>query len=313
MNIRDLHYFVVLADTKHFGEAAKKCFVSQPTLSMQIKKLEEELDVVLFERTNKQVLLTDHGDKLLIYARKILILIDEMKCLARQSEDPFSGELRLGVIPTVSPYMLPLVMPETRKKFPGLKIWLIEEQTHRLISKLEKGDIDAAIMALPIEGNFSCQILYEEKFYFACASTHSLAYAKSININDLINQPIMLLEEGHCLRDQAIAVCQLAKANEMADFTATSLETLRLMVQAGMGVTLLPALATLASSTDDIRCIPFDEPAPSRSIGLFWRVGTPRQICFNAIAELIMEIIEPKLGSVPEVILSNRMNFNEHP
>lgn len=297
MNLRDLHYFVVLSDVKHFGEAAKRCFVSQPTLSMQIKKLEEELGVVLFERTNKQVLLTYQGTKLLTRARKILILIDEMKDLARQSEDPYSGELRLGVIPTVSPYMLPFIMPEIKNMFPNLKVWLIEEQTHRLISQLEQGNLDVAVMALPIAGHFSCKILYEEKFYFACANTHPLAQAESININDLNNQPIMLLEEGHCLRDQAMAVCQLAKTNEIADFTATSLETLRLMVQAGVGVTLLPALATLTVSTDYLQCIPFIEPAPSRTLGLFWRVGTPRQICFNAVAELIIKIIEPRLAA----------------
>ncbi|HAU3585450.1 TPA: LysR family transcriptional regulator [Legionella pneumophila] len=296
MNLRDLHYFVTLADVKHFGEAAKRCFVSQPTLSMQIKKLEEELGVVLFERTNKQVLLTDQGSKLLDRTRKILILIDEMKELARQSEDPFTGELRLGVIPTVSPYMLPLVMPELKNEYPRLKVWLIEDKTHRLITKLEQGELDVAIMALPIDKRFSCQILYEEKFYFACANTHPLAQAKSVNINDLKNQPIMLLEEGHCLREQAMAVCQLAKADDIADFTATSLETLRLMVQAGMGVTLLPALSTLTASTNHLKCIPFSEPAPSRILGLFWRAGTPRQVCFNAVAELITKNVQSKLA-----------------
>lgn len=296
MNLRDLHYFVVLAEVKHFGEAAKRCYVSQPTLSMQIKKLEETLGVILFERTNKQVLLTDQGQALLGRAKKILTLIDEMKELARQSGDPFSGELRLGVIPTVAPYLLPLVMPTIKQNLPQLNIWLIEDQTHQLVNQLEAGVLDAAIMAQPIEGHFISHNLFEEFFYFACANTHPLAQAKIISINDLVNQQVLLLEEGHCLRDQAIAVCQMAKANEIADFTATSLETLRLMVQAGMGVTLLPALAARAQPSDLLKCIPFETPAPSRTLGLFWRSGTPKYQCLEAIADIMTQLIQPILN-----------------
>lgn len=295
MNLRDLHYFVVLAEVKHFGEASKRCFVSQPTLSMQIKKLEETLGVSLFERSNKQVFLTDQGNALLPRAQKILLLIDEMKEQAEQSTDPFAGDLHLGVIPTVAPYLLPLVMPALKETFPKLKIWLIEEQTQRLINKLEQGDIDAAIMALPIHASFASQILFEEAFYFACAHTHSLAKAQSIAVNDLMDQPVMLLEEGHCLREQAMAICAMAKANEIADFTATSLETLRLMVQAGMGVTLLPALAAKTESSDLLRIIPFKEPVPSRTLALFWRTGTPKTKCLNLIAEQIIHLVKPEL------------------
>ncbi len=297
MNLRDLHYFVILAEVKHFGEAAKRCYVSQPTLSMQIKKLEETLGVALFERTNKQVLLTDQGHALLGRAKTILTLIDEMKDLARRSVDPFSGELRLGVIPTVAPYLLPLVMPIMKQEFPNLTIWLIEGQTHHLVKQLEDGDLDAAIMAQPVDGHFVSHNLFEEYFYFACASTHSLAGAKSISMNELANQQVLLLEEGHCLRDQAMAVCQMARANEIADFTATSLETLRLMVQAGMGVTLLPALAVKTQSSDLLRCIPFDSPAPSRTVALFWRPGTPKHGCLQAIGDVVSRIIKPILAS----------------
>ena len=298
MNLRDLQYFVVLAEVKHFGEAAKLCYVSQPTLSMQIKKLEETLGVVLFERSNKQVFLTDNGLELLHKAKKILILSNEMKEMARHLHDPFAGDLRLGVIPTVAPYLLPLVMPAFKTNFPNLKIWLIEEQTHRLINQLEGGEIDAAIMAQPITGNFAYRNLFEEVFYFACAASHPLAQSKTIALNDLTNQQVMLLEEGHCLREQAMAVCQMAKANEVADFTATSLETLRLMVQAGMGGTLLPALAVYSESSDLLKCIPFEPPAPARTLGLFWRVGTPKNKCLQAIAKVITQLITPRLGSV---------------
>lgn len=295
MNLRDLHYFVVLAEVKHFGDAAKRCFVSQPTLSMQIKKLEETLGVVLFERTNKQVLLTDQGQVILNRVKTILTLVDEMKDIARQSSDPFSGELRLGVIPTVAPYLLPIVMPIIKHEFPHLNIWLIEEQTHTLVSQLEGGELDGAIMAQPIDRPFSNQNLYEEVFYFACANTHPLAKAQLVSLNDLASQQIMLLEEGHCLRDQAMAVCKMAKANDIGDFTATSLETLRLMVQAGMGVTLLPALATLTQTSDLLKCIPFVEPAPSRIVALFWRSGTPKDRCLHAIADLMTKIVKPML------------------
>lgn len=295
MNLRDLNYFAVLAEVRHFGEAAKRCNVSQPTLSMQIKKLEETLGVILFERNNKQVFLTDHGQELLPLAKKMLILSEEIKDIARNLHDPFAGDLRLGVIPTVAPYLLPLVMPEFKNNFPNLKIWLIEEQTHRLINQLEDGVIDAAIMAQPVMGNFTFQNLYEEAFYFACANSHSLAYNKTIAINDLVNQQMMLLEEGHCLRDQAMAVCQMAKINEVADFTATSLETLRLMVQAGMGVTLLPALSVYSEYSDLLKCIPFEAPVPGRSVALFWRVGTPKNQCLHFIADIITQVITPKL------------------
>lgn len=293
MNLRDLHYFTVLAEVKHFGEAAKRCFVSQPTLSMQIKKLEDTLGVVLFERNNKQVFLTDQGLALLSRAKKVLMLVEEMKDLARHSTDPFSGDLRLGVIPTVAPYLLPLVMPEIKSNFPDLKVWLLEDQTQRLLLKLEGGEIDAAIMALPVDGSFAHQTLFHEAFYFACSVSHPLAKSKAIAVNELSNQPILLLEEGHCLREQAMAVCQMAKTSELADFTATSLETLRLMVQAGMGVTLLPALATYSEPSDLLSYIPFKSPPPSRTVALFWRPGSPKAKCLHAIANHISKIIEP--------------------
>jgi LysR family hydrogen peroxide-inducible transcriptional activator len=297
MNLRDLYYFVVLAELKHFGDAAKKCYVSQPTLSMQIKKLEESLGVHLFERTNKSVFLTDQGMILLARAKKIMMLVDEMKDIARNSKDPFAGDLRLGVIPTVAPYLLPLVMPSLKNHYPDLKIWLIEDQTHRLINKLESGEIDAAIMAQPVESQFTSLNIFEEEFYFACATSNPLASSKKVAINALSSQPIMLLEEGHCLRDQAMAVCQMAKVNEVADFTATSLETLRLMVQSGMGVTLLPALAARTQSSSLLKCIPFAAPAPSRTLALFWRPGSPKIQCLQSIGGHIAQIIKEVLKS----------------
>ncbi|WP_019216353.1 LysR substrate-binding domain-containing protein [Legionella tunisiensis] len=292
MNLRDLHYFVVLAEVMHFGEAAKRCHVSQPTLSMQLKKLEEELGVSLFERTNKQVMLTDSGRVLLRRAQHILTQIAEMKEMARAASDPYTGELRLGVIPTLAPYLLPHVMPVIQEALPNLRVWLLEDKTDRLIEKLAAGQLDAAIMATPVEAEFSKQILFNEPFYFACAASFLLPNKTEMRVDDLVNQPVMLLEEGHCLREQAMAVCQLAKAKVQADFTATSLETLRLMVQAGAGVTLLPALAVYKIAPGGIQIIPFVQPAPFRTIALYWRTGTGRLACFEALARLISTTIQ---------------------
>lgn len=292
MNLRDLHYFVVLAEVMHFGEAAKRCHVSQPTLSMQLKKLEEELGVSLFERTNKQVMLTDSGRALLSRAQHILTQVAEMKEMARAASDPYTGELRLGVIPTLAPYLLPQVMPVIQEALPNLRVWLLEDKTDRLIDKLVAGQLDAAVMATPVEAEFSQQILFNEPFYFACAGNLALPNKTEMQMEDLANQPVMLLEEGHCLREQAMAVCQLAKAEVQADFTATSLETLRLMVQAGVGVTLLPALAVYKVESGSLQIIPFSQPAPFRTIALYWRTGTARLACFEALARLISVTVQ---------------------
>ncbi len=298
MNLRDLHYFIVLSETRHFGEAAKRCHVSQPTLSMQIKKLEEELGLVLFERNNKQVILTDAAKALVAQAQLILFQVAQMKEFARASADPFAGELRLGLIPTLAPYLLPLIMKEIGSAFPKLQVWLYEDKTHRLIEKLTSGQIDAALMATPVEGEFTSQVLFEEPFYFAAAQSSSLRNKKFLQISELADQPVMLLEEGHCLREQAMAVCELAKVEALADFTATSLETLRWMVQAGMGVTLLPALAVNMTEPGNLVVLPFAKPAPSRFIALYWRSLSAKQLCIEAIASLISSIVKPKLASI---------------
>ena len=295
MNLRDLHYFVVLARVGHFGEAAKQCFVSQPTLSMQIKKLEEELGVLLFERDNKRVLITDFGRQLVSRAADILTKVAELKETARMVCEPLSGVLRLGVIPTVAPYLLPLVLPVVQQALPKLKIWLIEEKTNHLTEQLSAGDLDAAIMAAPIPVDFSKQALYDEPFYFACSSSSPMAKKTLMKTSALKDQSVMLLEEGHCLREQAITLCHLVQAETYANFTATSLETLRLMVQANYGVTLLPALAARQMKADQLSVIAFEKPAPSRTIALYWRQSSARVVCLNRLAELISATINPLL------------------
>jgi LysR family transcriptional regulator, hydrogen peroxide-inducible genes activator len=298
MNIRDLNYLIAVAEFGHFGRAAKACFVSQPTLSMQLKKLEERLGVVLFERNNKQVLITEIGRQLVEKARKIVLEVDELKQLAKAYTSPYAGSLKLGVIPTVAPYLLPQVMPFIKAKFNQLTLYLVEEKTPVLIEQLSRGKIDVAIMALPIEDEFNHQILYNEPFYFACASTNALAKNTTIALNELTQHPIMLLEEGHCLREQALEICHQAKVDKLADFSATSLETLRLMVAADIGVTMLPALSIIKAPNADIRILSFEDKIPTRQIALFWRKNSHRQSCFVALSELISDKTQSLLSQI---------------
>lgn len=288
MNLREIKYFVTLAETCHFGEAAEKCFVTQPALSMQIKKLEEILDVTLFERNNKQVILTAVGRKILPIAHQLLIKAEEIQQIAKNNTDPLASEIRLGVIPTIAPYLLPLILPIIKKHFPKLKIWLIEEKTDILTTQLEEGKIDAAIMAHPITvTNFHSEQLYDEPFFFVCSKQNYLSKKKEIKIDNIQSLPIMLLEEGHCLREQAISACHLKYTKTPIELTATSLETLRYMVQADNGVTLLPLLAIAGEKSYGLAVIPFAPPKPFRAIKLYWRGTYPKKELLLTLAHLI--------------------------
>ena len=295
MNIRDLKYLVAVADHNHFGRAAEACFVSQPTLSMQLKKLEEELSVTVFERSNKQILITDIGKQIVAKAREILLDIEGMMSLAQTAQDPMVGPLKLGVIPTVAPYLLPHVMSPIVTTFPHLELYLIEEKTPNLVELLDKGKIDAAIMALPNEEIFEYQVLYEEPFYLACAKSNQLSNQQSVSMESLKSEKIMLLAEGHCLRSQAMDICHQVKANHIADFSATSLETLRLMVAAGNGVTLLPALSITDRDDANLVILPFSDSQPIRQIALFWRGNSSKTTCLASIASVITEEIISRL------------------
>ena len=276
MNTRDLQYLVALSDFCHFGKAAEACFVSQPALSMQIKKLEESLGIKLLERSNKSVLLTDTGIAIAERARQILNQVEEMRDLAKLAKDPYSGELKLGIIPTLAPYLLPLIITPLAKKFPKISFYLIEEQTSVLIEKLKMGKLDAAFLAYPaIETSFATALLFEEEFLLAAPNTHPLAKRKSIKQNDLYNQNVLLLEEGHCMREQTLALCRKMHVAETQNFRATSLETLRHMVAAGNGVTLMPKLAQQLH--DGVSYIPFSTPKPVRSIALYWRFSAAKK------------------------------------
>ncbi len=294
MNIRDLKYLVAVAECRHFGHAAELCHVSQPTLSTQLKKLEETLDVVLIERTNRQVVLSSVGEKIVAQAKRVLREVDELNRIAQQHRDPFGGDLRLGVIPTVAPYLLPRILGPIRKHFPKLRIQLNEGQTTDISARLRAGELDAVILALPIfDDRAEVRPLYREAFYFTTSTQHELANRKQVNERDIASEQMLLLEDGHCLRDQALAVCEGAGAVENTNFRATSLETLRQMVRANVGTTLMPELAI--TKIQGVRYIPFNKPtradAPHREIGLCWRRASSRGDLLEAMTVLLKSAV----------------------
>jgi LysR family hydrogen peroxide-inducible transcriptional activator len=253
---------------------------------MQLKKLEEYLGVQLFERTNKQVMVTPVGEEIVQRARLILREAEEIKAVAKTAQDPYAGDFRLGAFPTLAPYFLPLAVPAIRKKLPKLKLLLVEEKTTQLLDKLKTGALDAALIALPVEEEgLDSAPLFDDPFLLAVPIGHPFAKRKHVNQNDIKGEQLLLLEDGHCLRSQALEVCSLIGASEHQDFRATSLETLRQMVAAGVGITLIPKLAM--RKDDGIVYIPFAKPAPIRSIGLVWRKTAVRKPCIEMLLSAV--------------------------
>ena len=274
MNLRDIYYLVALAEHRHFGRAAAACFVSQPTLSTQIRKLEEELGVALVERNPRQVMLTPAGHEAAERARRIVAEVEQMKEAARRDQDPESGAVRLGLFPTLGPYLLPHVVPLVRRRFPKLELLLVEEKSDVLLARLREGRLDAAILALPVEDDqLHSEVLFEEPFVLAVPEGHPMAGRTRLRMQDLGDERLLLLEDGHCLREQALEVCHLAGAHEKSGFRATSLETLRQMVAANVGLTLLPALAVKppVARSPDICLVPFADAPPTRRLAMLWR------------------------------------------
>lgn len=294
MNLRDLEYLVAVEQERHFNKAAKRCFVSQPTLSGQLKKLEEELGILLIERNTRQVVMTDVGQAIAAQARLVLAEAKAIKIIAQTFHDPLAGELHIGLIPTLAPYLLPIIMPALKTHCPKLKLWLYEHQTAVLLSKLSRTEIDLLILALPVESDEYSEIdLFNEPFWLAIPSADPLANHNRLTLADLSGLNMMLLEEGHCLRGQALDICFSAGAHEQSGFQATSLETLRHMVGEGMGRTLLPELSVPKKVTidDAIRYLPFADPQPTRRIGMLYRKGSYRESAFKRIAEVIRATI----------------------
>jgi LysR family transcriptional regulator, hydrogen peroxide-inducible genes activator len=292
LKLKDLRYLVAVADQRHFGRAAARCFVSQPTLSAQLKKLEQALGLQLIERAPNNVSLTPAGEEIVARARRILEASDEVVALARSQRDPLAGRLRVALLPTIGPYLLPRVAPLIRKGLPRLELRLYEYQTAPMLEKLRGGELDLGILALPVElaGLESCQ-LYREAFLLALPERHPLAAHDSVRVADLKGETLLLLEDGHCLRDQALEVCSHAGVREQQDFRATSLETLRQMVATGAGVTLLPELAGSGAyrSARGVALRRFARPAPQRHIGAVWRRSTARHAAIGAVCKLIAE------------------------
>ncbi len=288
VSLRELEYLLAIDEERHFGRAAGRCFVSQPTLSGQLKKLEESLGLQLVERGNKRVRMTPAGEAVAAHARRIFIELRELEASAERFRDPLAGELQLGLIPTVAPYLLPRIMPLLGERFPNLKLWLHEQQTHVLMERLERGELDLLILALPLPDHDFVEVeLFREPFQLAVPADDPLAGEKEVGLEVLQGRELMLLEEGHCLREHALDVCVSAGAGEYAAFHATSLETLRHMVGEGMGATLMPQLAVPREDAGDgrVRYLPFRAPAPSRRIGLLHRKGGYRAELFEAIAD----------------------------
>jgi LysR family hydrogen peroxide-inducible transcriptional activator len=298
MNLRDLQYLVAVADHRHFGKAAEACFVSQPTLSAQIKKLERELGVELFERHPRQVLLTEAGAQIVERARGMLSTAADIDDIARRAKDPEAGTVRLGLIPTLAPYLLAHVVAPLRQRFPHLELLLVEDKTEVLHQQLREGRLDAAVLALPLsDDQLHEEFLFAERFVLAVPSGHALGARAEVGTDVLAGEPVLLLEEGHCLRDQALSVCHLAGATERSDFRATSLETLRQMVAAGVGITLLPELAVASpvSPTTHLTVVPFAAPAPQREVGMVWRRSTVNGPLFVEMGRVMRQAVLPVL------------------
>lgn len=294
MKLRDLEYLIAVAEERHFHKAAARCFVSQPTLSGQLKKLEEELGVLLVDRNNRHIEMTEVGKAIYEQARKVVSETKIIKDIAQTYQDPMSGDLRVGIIPTIAPYLLPLIMPSLSKEFTSLKLWLYEYQTHVLLEKLEHGELDMLILALPIDKHHFIEYdLFREPFRLALYYKKKLVKKKQISLGDINNMEMLLLEEGHCLRGHVLDVCQLAGASEGSQFQATSLETLRHMVGEDMGMTLMPELAVPKKTTkkDVVQYVEFSDPKPYRRIGMLYRSNSYREDVFKNIGEHISSVL----------------------
>jgi len=290
IKLKDLRYLATLAEKRHFGHAAAACHVSQPTLSAQLRKLEEYLGVQLVERQPRRVTLTEAGEAIAARARQIMTTSDEIVRLAQGWRDPLAGRLRVALLPTIGPYLLPQVLTRLRKAMPRLDLMLYEYQTGPMLEHLRAGDIDVGILALPVqEDGIESQLLFEEPFVLAVPDTHRLAGKRQAQVSELGDEPLLLLEDGHCLRDQALAVCARTPLHERQDFRATSLETLRQMVAAGAGITLLPALAARGAyaSMRGMKLVPLVKPVPTRKVGAVWRSSTARSSAIDGLCTQI--------------------------
>ena len=296
MTLTELKYIVAVARERHFGRAAEACFVSQPTLSVAIRKLEDELGVTIFERGGSEVGVTVIGQTLVSQAQKVLEESANLKELARHGNDPLAGALRVGVIHTIGPYLLPKLVPWHISCTPQMPLVLQENFTVKLIELLRQGEIDCAILALPLpEAGLATRALYDEPFVVVIPASHPWANRKSVSAEDLKQQNMLLLGSGHCFRDQVLEVCpelsRFAAASEgiQRTFEGSSLETIRHMVAAGIGITVMPLTAVPESERNNtlLRYIKFDKPVPDRRVVLAWRKSYPRMVAIETLAQAV--------------------------
>ncbi len=288
--LRQLRYLVALADHRHFGRAAEDCFVTQSTLSAGIQELEGLLGVRLIERGRRQATPTPLGEEIIGRARDILQAAEELADAASAGKKPLAGALRMGVIPTIGPYLLPPRLPQVRARYPELRLYLREEQTDRLLDLVARGRLDASIIALPYEiGDLEAIDLGSERLMVACPQAHPLASRARIAAADLEGQRLLMLEDGHCLRNHALTACRLAPGRTNEDLQGTSLGTLVQMVASGLGLTLLPEMAVEVESrlAPELAILPFDGDAPAREIALVHRSGSPRRGELELLAEML--------------------------
>jgi LysR family transcriptional regulator, hydrogen peroxide-inducible genes activator len=288
ITLRQLRYLTSLARHRHFGRAARECSVSQPALSMQIRELEHEIGAELVERRPGDIMLTDIGGQVAERAEHILAATRDLVDFARH-RDLLSGNLRLGIIPTLAPYVLPRILPRLQKDFPRLRLEVRETQTKLLLEELARGALDCAMLALPVEGvEVETLALFDDPFVLAVPASDHRPVRGRVSAEDVDQSRLILLEEGHCLRDQALAFCATTRHDAPAGLGATSLATVMQMVANGYGVTLLPQVAVDAELRDQrVKLLRFSEPEPARTIGLAWRRTSPRGEDFEALGKVV--------------------------
>jgi LysR family transcriptional regulator, hydrogen peroxide-inducible genes activator len=303
VTLTELRYIVAVARERHFGRAAETCFVSQPTLSVAVKKLEEELELTLFERGPGEVSVTPSGQRVVEQAQRVLEEASRIKEIAQAGRDPLAGPLRLGAIYTIGPYLLPKLIPILRKNAPAMQLHIQENFTHRLAEALKRGEVDVILVALPFqEPGIETRAVYDEPFFVAVPKGHPWDGRKrSVTSEELTKESLLLLGEGHCFRDQVLEICHTVRAKERSPLARTveggSLETIRQMVAGGVGVTVLPAtsLSGAAGPGELIRVLPFARPVPVRRVGLAWRKSFPRPEAIEALRKAILACNLPQV------------------
>ena len=297
ISIKQLHYALAIEKTLHFKKAAEACNVSQSALSTAINELEKQLGVTIFERNNKQVLVTNNGQLILNKAKRVKLELDELMQISQVNKEPFYSPMTIGVIPTIGPYLLPKVLPEVRKQYPNFKLKIMEEQSHILVDKVRTGELDAAILALPypVEGLMSFDF-WQEDFYWVCHKDECPSKVQEITSEELEIEKLMLLKDGHCLKEHALAACSLQNKKQDSDFDSASLHTLVQMVAGKLGTTLVPqmALDQLTYNESELRAIHLNEPGPHRTIALVIRPNYVRTNELTMLKDIFTEQLTKK-------------------